>query len=217
MSLKVWSNGHIGAFLHCHDKPSANIKTGDMAQLAILAIRYLPTDLLKKGMDYLICGLCALKGGKGCYVNPVVYNSIWRHAKKGKMPKLNKPIRLGSYGDPGLLPLKVLKQAIDKAKGRWTGYTHQWSDIDPSYAQYLMASIDGIDGKTRQQAKAKGYRTFRILGPDDNLEQGEILCPNFTHDVQCRDCLLCSGTEGRGKTDIAIPVHGAPNKIKLWN
>ena len=216
MSIKIWSNGQKGAFLHCHNTPSANVKTGDMAQLAVLPIRVTPTELMKTRKDNLICGSCPLQSGKGCYVNPVVYNSVQSGSKPGNMPKLNKPIRLGSYGDPGLLPIEVLEECLDKAPG-WTGYTHQWQDIDKAYSQYLMASIDSISSATRQQAKEKGYRTFRILSDKDSLEVGEVLCPNYTHNTSCRDCGLCSGTKGKGKIDIAIPVHGPANKIKAFN
>ena len=58
-----------------------------------------------------------------------------------------------------------------------------------------------------------GWRTFRIINEGDTLMPREIICPNVTKGVQCKDCLLCSGTSLKAK-NIAIPVHGS-NKNKF--
>jgi hypothetical protein len=213
MSIKLWSDGHRGAFAHCVEKKSENIKTGDMLQVAILSVREKPTDTRKMGKHHINCGICPLE--KLCYVNVIVYNSVWQHARKGVLPQLKKPVRFGSFGDPAFLPLALIDEIKTKTTGH-TGYTHQWANnIDPHYKQTLMASVDGVDGNTREQAKDSGYRTFRILKAGEKTAPGEIICPNSTHGVQCADCLLCDGANG--KKDIAIAVHGPPVTRAQWN
>ena len=219
MAIKIWSNGQKMACLYAHKVKSKNPKTGDMAQLAVLAVRHKPTELLRLGLDALICGICELLGGNGCYVNTVFLNDVWRSSFRRKVeaiPTMVKPLRLGSYGDPALLPIELLDDCIGKAP-HWTGYTHQWPVVDSVYSKYLMASIDGISPYTRSDAKKLGYRTFRVLGKGDKLEKGEIMCPNYTHGITCSKCGLCSGTSGRGKADIAIPAHGPANKVSVFN
>ena len=91
-----------------------------------------------------------------------------------------------------------------------------------------MASVESIEDA--KKAHAMGWRTFRVLQgvpakkrrkgtPEQNaamkaaaiavakslLMPGEILCPNYTVDVQCSDCGLCDGANG--KKSIAIPAH----------
>jgi hypothetical protein len=218
--MKIWSDGHRMATLSCLKTKSANTKTGDMVQLSVLPVRETATSAIKNKRDSLICGDCPLKASLGgpCYVNPVSYNAPQKAYSKRKVEtpsKLNKPLRLGAYGDPGFIPLKILEDVTSKAKGH-TGYTHQWHKIKREYRTYLMASIDHIDnGQTKAKAKALGYRTFRILKQGDTLDKGEILCPNSTHGIQCADCLLCAGTS-KGAKDIAIMGHGAPSKAKQF-
>jgi hypothetical protein len=216
-TYKVWSDGIIQALLSCVHTKSKNTKTGDMASIAILAEDIKPTDAIKSRQDGLYCGDCSLKHGKGCYVNPVAYNAIY-NAGLGQevqaFPTLNKPLRFGSLGDPGLIPIDKIDLWASKAPS-WTGYTHAWHKIDSAYSRYFMASIDGIDHKTREQAKDLGYKTFSILTPGQTPRAGEILCPHTTHGVQCADCGLCAG-QSRGGKDIAIEAHGPANKAQLW-
>jgi len=88
-----------------------------------------------------------------------------------------------------------------------------------------MASVDNAMAKQhgvtperlRKLAKSLGYRTFRVVLDGQDMGKSEIMCPYQTHKVQCAKCLLCGGTQGKGKTDIVIPVHGAPNKIKSYS
>lgn len=224
MAYQVWKNNLIFAALSCDKTKSANPKTGDMAQLAVLPLHNLPTDSIKNKTDHLQCGTCPLsasagKGGKNtCYVNVIYQNAVWKSAKKHglkEIPVLKKPLRLGSYGDPGFIPLDTLDDLTEKSQGH-TGYTHQWKDIDNGYSRHLMASIDPF-GPTRAEAKALGYRTYRILADGEALEKGEALCPNVTHGTTCAKCGLCSGTKGKGKIDIAIPVHGTPSLVKVFD
>jgi hypothetical protein len=207
-------------------KPSENAKTADMAQQYILSQLYTPAELVKLRLDALICGDCPLKGVE-CYVNVATLTSLWLAAKDLPVtpcPTYIKPLRLGAYGDPAFVPMASIRQSLNAGPGVWTGYTHRWHIAREGYSRWLMASIDhksaireGISIlELKRRANDLGYRTFRILMPGDQLDKGEILCPYVTHGVQCANCGLCSGTEGRGKADIAVPLHGSPIGVRAY-
>jgi len=101
-SIKIWEDRErdLYAVLYCLDRPSANKKTGDMVQLAVLGLKHKPTFYIKNKAQHM-CGSCALVSQ--CYVNPVDLNAIYDktvHLDVELIPKLHKPIRLGSWGDP---------------------------------------------------------------------------------------------------------------------
>ena len=150
-----------------------------------------PVDAVMSGADESICGNCihrAINGKKrSCYVNvgQAPFN-IWRAWKNNKYPQVKpldfgeyysryRSIRLGAYGDPAAVPLRVLHDLMYHDWVGHTGYTHQWRDCDPRYANYLMASVD--TEAEYWEAKADGWRTFRTLTPDDSLTDGEISYP----------------------------------------
>ena len=217
-TLKVWTDGNIQAIMSNIRTPSANQKTGDMVQVTIIDADKKPTQAIKDRTDSTYCGDCPLRSGVGCYVNPVPYNSVYKAvdgANVAPVPDINKPVRYGAYGDPAFIPLDKLDTWSHRIPAH-TGYTHQWHKVDRDYSRYFMASIDGISDRTREEAKDLGYRTFRILKPGETTAPGEIICPNYTTGVQCRDCKLCAGTASGGK-DIAIPVHGPANKVKAFS
>ena len=116
-------------------------------------------------------------------------------------------VRLGSYGDPAAVPSHVWRALVHKAKG-WVGYTHQWR-IRESLHNLCMASVD--DPKEYEEAKAMGWRTFRVRTADEQLMTREIMCPaadEAGNKTTCEKCRLCAGTSKPAK-DIAIIVHGA--------
>jgi hypothetical protein len=196
---------------------SENIKTGNMAQLWILTEELNPLAALKSGKDEAICGDCIFRQSKGgdCYVfvgkEPYV---IWKAWKDGSYPILKYSfyqilsqffIRFGAYGDPSALPLGILQELKKNCKG-YTSYTHQWkADSALDMKSVCMASVDNAE--EYNEAVQAGWRTYRVLKDKDALLPGEILCPNITNGVQCKDCLLCCGTSLKAK-NIAIPAHG---------
>ena len=229
-NVKIFEDKKRGVFasLHKLKTKSENAKTGDMTGLYILPISEKPTDSIKNRTDSKQCGDCPLRSGKICYVNPVAVNSPWKaqHNKSVQpLPKtFAKPVRLGVYGDPAFLPVKMLGD-ITKRAPRHTGYTHQWHRRSNKYAQYLMASIDNIMAKRqrltgielKRKANKKGYRTFRIVNDGEMIDHDEIECP-YEKGVQCADCGLCNGktsTDDKRK-NIFIKVHGANNKVKSY-
>lgn len=117
-------------------------------------------------------------------------------------------VRFGTYGDPSSIPLSDVKKITSVARG-WTGYTHFWKSIDSDYALYFNASVE--DSTDELLAQGLGYKTFRVLLKGDTsyeVSQNAILCLNVSKSLTCSDCLLCSGTEGKGrKVSIYIEEH----------
>jgi hypothetical protein len=82
-----------------------------------------------------------------------------------------------------------------------------------------MASIENVtaraEGTTasalREEAKDRGYRTFRVIGQNEDPQRGEVMCPYTTHGIQCKDCKLCAGTK-TGAKDIVVPPHGRSHR-----
>lgn len=209
---------------------SDNSKTSDMLQVWILATAQDPVATVRMGADDIICGDCIHRGPFGkrtCYVNVVQAPlAIWRAWQRGAYPWLPKSryadvftgrvVRWGAYGDPAFIPLDVIRWASFFARG-WTGYTHQWRN--PAHAAlkpFVMASCDSE--QDRIDARARGWRTFRVRDASEPLMSGEIVCPASNeagHLTSCADCRLCDGRhDGRmerptdQRKDIAIIVHG---------
>lgn len=203
-----------------------------MIQTWILHQDMSPVDAVMSGADESICGNCihrAIDGKKrSCYVNvgqaPL---QIWRAWQNNKYPQVSpadfgeyysryRSIRLGAYGDPAAVPLRVLHDLMSPAWLGHTGYTHQWRDCDAGYAGYLMASVD--TEAEYWEAKADGWRTFRTLTPDDSLTDGEISCPASDEAgkrTTCDRCKLCAGNFSNRKhkpKDIGIIAHGVGAK-----
>jgi len=199
---------------------SKNEKTGGMAQTYILRSDIPPLEAIKTGEDASICGECPHRPSTGgsCYVNvgqgP---RSVWEAYKRGVYKHMNpveagtgQSIRLGAYGDLAM-PHELWYNLISKAKN-WTGYTHQ---------PYKFSALKGIvqaSADSKEQAlslQQQGWKTFRVKTAEEPLLPKELMCPNTTHGVQCKDCNLCQGN----KANIAIDIHGLPHKIakfKTW-
>ncbi len=204
---------------------SANVKTGDMAQVWILNKDINPVTALKNGASKDICFDCPHLKNKTCYVNVgQAPQAVYRAYKAGKYSPLDydvlktalrwKAVRFGAYGEPVLIPLSLVRFIAENARG-FTGYTHQWSNIlYRGYRKYFMASADSE--RDARNATAQGWRTFRVkTAAQPNLES-EIDCPNPAKGVQCRDCTLCDGTNKQAPS-ISIVVHGTVGKINKYN
>jgi hypothetical protein len=208
--------------------PSANIKTGWMLQTYIIHQNILPTDAIKSGADYSICGDCPMRGkgsDRSCYVNVIPVNNIWRKYKAGEYKSLDNemlqiikrrhlPLRITAYGDAAATPFEAWEPLL-KVVDRWTGYTHQWMWCDRRWQQYLMASVESVP--TRAAASSQGWRTFRVLLPGYTPSIGEILCPNTVNQsTQCESCGLCNGSSSKTNLDITDRVHGLSWKINSF-
>lgn len=220
---------------------STNDKTGSMLQTYIIRSEVHPAVAVRNGGDKAICNDCPMLGlavkqadyaGKGkrkwrsCYVNvgqgP---GSIYRAYKRGRyvdyMPTehdqyiAGRKIRFGSYGEPVLIPLPLLRHLAGISAG-WTGYTHQWSNPAlRGYRDFLMASVHGTSGAwSSEHARSLGWRYFRTTH-DGAPQDHEILCPaskEAGHRLSCNQCNLCDGAGRRAKglemVNVYIPGHG---------
>jgi len=195
---------------------SLNVKTGDAPQLWILPADVAPNAAIKTGEDRSVCGDCMLRhyNEGACYVRveqePLTTWKAWKRGayteitKEGYASLKDRTVRLGAYGDPGALPMEVLMKIRRHAK-YCTSYTHQWRTATNDMKAISMASVD--NRMEQEEAVAKGWRTFRLVAEGEDLMEGEITCPAITHNTQCADCRLCSGSS-HGKVNIAVPVHG---------
>ena len=143
------------------------------------------------------------------------------------------PVRMGSVGFGSSVlcqgvPGSALHMGRQSGSTRWaavpahvwhalpktrkdTGYTHQWRlPMASDFARLTMASVHSLEERT--QAKAQGFRTFRIIGDVRDLGKGEILCPASKEAgarTTCAACGLCDGSTGENdkRKDIAIVAH----------
>ena len=114
----------------------------------------------------------------------------------------NSYVRFGTYGEPSLLDVQLVKAMALSAKS-WTGYTHQWNkEWANEYAEYFMASTHNKE--ETYKAKLKNYRSF--IASTTGTEEA-VTCPASAEagfKSNCASCGLCSGTLGKGKKDIKI-------------
>lgn len=215
------------------DGSSYNEKTGPMVQTWILRAGVSPLAAIHSGEDAAICGNCPHRGdivdgravGRSCYVNiGQAPRSIWQAFAAGSYLDLSsdpasgaaalagKRVRMGSYGDPCAVPLRIWEGLLARVERR-TGYTHQWAGY-PEFAPYVMASCDTLTDYAR--ATLLGFRTFRVVGDVDAIiDDEEIICPSNLG-VTCYDCGACGGTSARARVNIAIPVHGSTDKVEAF-
>ena len=117
---------------------------------------------------------------------------------------LDKYVRFGTYGEPSLLPIGMVRLMTNVAKS-WTGYTHQWRKIDPQFAHYFMASTHTADEE--RIASLVGYRSFVASPTPFSLF---VSCPaseEMGFKSNCSKCGLCSGTKGKGTKSVIILEH----------
>ena len=204
------------------NNPSKNTKTGPMLQVFYLLQNEHPVVALAEETDDAVCGDCPLRR-KVCYVEVgKSVAAVWRAYRNGKYPKLDlrKPnhrkllvgrkVRLGAYGDPASVPIRQNRRIIIICAGH-TGYSHQVHRF-PKLADLVMASADHpIEHEAYQAA---GQRTFIVVPEGENPPEDALECLNHSHGIQCHDCMLCDGGQGR---NIWIPAHGKGSDNHQWN
>lgn len=211
---------------------SRNAKTGAMVQLYILRADVSPAEAVETGADRSICGDCRHRPRPGyvapdgavipprprtCYVvlahGP---SSVWRGLQAGRYEHLDlesaghllagRRVRVGAYGDPAAVPSSVWRELLTGARA-WTGYSHGWRER-PDLRGIAMASVDSAS--EADEARAAGWRTFRVRRAPEPLRTREVACPASAEAgrrTQCADCRLCAGVAVRA-ADIAIIAHG---------
>ncbi len=210
--------------------PSKNTATGPMIQTWIMRADVDPVTARRSGQDASVCGDCALRAG-ACYV--LVYQAplqVWKQAQAGAYPPFarryeylfrEREIRLGSYGDPAAVPTRIWKRVFSLA-GSHTGYTHQWRTCDQDLQRYLMASVE--TPQQLQEARALGWRTFRVRLASEPLLPGEFVCPK-SHEYElehgyrllCIQCRACGGGAWTGQSTPVTIVHGSALVLHQFN
>lgn len=208
---------------------SNNRKTGDMLQAWILVRDQSPTDAIRAGADAAICGDCSLRGdgvhGRGCYVTywqapRMIWQTLPTLARVDTRTLgfriLGRSVRLGAYGDPVAIPAPVWTSLLRHVET--IGYTQQWREpATQDYRGFLMASV--LSSVAQEDARALGWRTYRVRGPLDPLAPGEVICP-ASHEagqkLTCQACLLCGGADSRRQGNPTIVAHGKPGNLKVF-
>ena len=219
------------------ERPSRNGKTGPMVQTFIIRTDMSPIDAIVTGNDAAICGACPHRGviemlpggetrnvGRACYVDvaksvSAVYGAIPNYKRltiaEGRAVLAGRLVRLGAYGDPAAVPFHIWDELLQDRKA-CTGYTHQWRAF-PQFKAYCMASCDNATDFA--DAKADGWRTFRVRTADEALAPREVVCPASDEagaKTTCSACKACGGLSSKAKADIAIVVHGAAGKVRAF-
>lgn len=202
-------------------KRSRNAKTGAMVQTWILRADINPSAATKTGDDVSICGNCGHRPALGgsCYVKVwQAPRAIWeaftrgvysdaRDASEVTAAGAGRVVRLGTYGDPGAVPLWVWRALCANAEAV-NGYTHQWA-ARPDLAAYCMASVDS--SSEALAAHAMGFRTFRVRNADEPLMPREFACP-ASHEAgrktDCASCRACGGHSAKARAHPVIVAHG---------
>ncbi len=196
---------------------SANAKTGNIPNTTILVDDVKPTDAIKNGQDFAICGDCQLRrvdktDKLSCYVNcgfgpNAIHNAKNRGSIKDTLD-INqiKVQRHCSYGDPASLSKELNYTILDLAD-KTLCYTHQWEKPEFNYLKsFCMASVHSKSEAKR--AQKLGFRTFRILENENvKLMDNEKMCFYYSHNVQCVKCQQCDGQQSNLAFSIAIPKH----------
>ena len=200
---------------------SKNEKTGDMAQVWILLQDVNPFEAVKQNRDYPICGMCVHRILRSCYVE--VWQApanVWKAWKRDHYPDAPKSlnrllrfraVRIGAYGDPAAVPPTVWKKVVAAARAT-TGYTHQWK-THPKMADYCMASVESLE--ERREAKALGFRTYRVTTDSERIVHEEVMCPGAKTTgvgLTCIDCGHCNGNSTDLSGDVINPIHGTRAK-----
>lgn len=201
---------------------SKNEKTGDMLQSWILYEKDTPLNAIKLGLDVAVCGECRHRPALGgtCYVNVAqAPQAVYRAWQAGAYPRFNakrhlplfrgRLLRMGAYGDPCAVPLDVWLPLLVTVDGH-SGYTHQWRTCEPDWRRFVMASCD--TEQERLDARAQGWRTFRVRAEGTPLMAGEFSCPASEEAGKKRTCATCRACDGATDSpdgaSPAIVVHG---------
>jgi len=205
-------------------RPSANIKTGDLVQSWVLSRHEAPHDAVRSGGDAIVCGDCPQRPSTGgaCYVRveqaPL---SVWHAYQRGGYPVLTSEmlawarargaaLRIGSYGDPSAVPA-LLWERLTAEFRRSVGYTHAWR-TSPDLRSVAMASVESEEGA--REARAAGWRYFRMRSAGSPLLDGEIECPASEGGGYLRTCATCGACDGARsakdrRASVSIVAHGA--------
>lgn len=209
---------------------SENRKTGDMAQIWLLAENESPLDARKLGLYRIVCGDCPVVSC--CYVNlahrpRTVYAALQAGQYPDYDPNLHETavaengVRFGAYGDPVLLPLWLVQRLARVSGGRWTGYTHQWRRPEYQvFREFFMASVETEEDAAL--AESMGWRWYMVTTKE--RVPGAVLCPHqntkLDRLVLCNTCWACNGAQrpvgARQRVNIIASPTGHNHAATRW-
>lgn len=213
--------------------PSTNVKTGAIVQTFIIRSDMRPLEALKLGLDSSVCGDClARPANEGfCYVQVGrSVESVFGAYQRGRYARpgidydpaivpdvfAGRDLRMGTYGDPAAAPFAIWEAAASKTAKRY-GYSHQWR-TRPEFKALCMASCD--TAQDYLEAKAAGWRTFRMRKATDEKASREVACPASKESgfkTTCAACAACGGLSSKAKADIVIIAHGpTASRYAAW-
>lgn len=231
----------IRAYLYAHENSKTNTSVG-LTIAPADAVNYF--DVRRSGGDVAVCGSCPARapssGGDGsCYVGN---GSRIGLSLRGMLAKgINLPVdgtvediryllkhlrieqlRSSVWGDAAALPPDVWGNVEEAAKMRDVailGYTHGWTSLGFDRIVHLRAThVASVETPLqRLQAKAAGWRTFRVSRIGERPLQGEEFhCPAALergHKTQCSSCMACGsvGNE-QERRDALIWVHNTAGR-----
>ena len=196
---------------------TSNDKTGDMLQTWILRRDIDPVTAFSGSEGYSNCGNCPHKLNQTCYVSwwqaPLAIYKAYLRGSYQRIPSwdlfADRMLRIGSAGDPAMVPIDVWENALEHASGH-TGYTHQWREEFASPLRGLVqASCDGF--KDYLEATTTGWQPFLVKPADAATPAGAIHCPSSKEmgaKTNCASCALCDG----GHAPVVINAHGARHR-----
>lgn len=207
---------------------TGNAKTGPALTLWILPDTVdgglNPWALIQANGSTSTCGDCPLQHGD-CYTHAGASQVLSagaasivkaRNCQPVRPSRKVKRARSAAFGDAAALPLHVL-QAWRDLRAEFglapLGYTHAWRKR-PDLQIDHMASVETVDDAL--QARAQGWRYFRVRPVGSPVLAGEIQCPAASdrrNSIDCNRCGLCDGTaHGAGRPSVTIEDHGANAK-----
>lgn len=213
--------------MNCLVRPSANRKTGTTIQTFFIDKARIENEPSVFGSKCESCSavnycyvtrdklavrkaLVSLIGGDKTSYKFVTFEQALTCLRESQFNK----IRLGSYGDPSIMPINDLIAICETKKH--LSYTHFWNDENlQDLRKVCMASTSNIAEDL--EAKALGWRTFRVrLEKDDVVLPSAIQCLYEARNIQCVKCGLCDGIALDDKrkhvSDIWIYGHGSAHK-----
>lgn len=204
---------------------TGNAKTGPALTLWILPATdngEKPLDVLNRDGWRSTCGDCPHQA-TSCYTSPGASQtlsagaaSIVRGISCGpvKVSRKVRRARSAAFGDIAALPLHVVDAWRDLRASHGLaplGYTHGWR-TRPDLRVDHMASVETEDGA--REARAAGWRYFRVRPVGAPLLAGEVQCPatdtaKRANPIDCNRCGLCDGlTRGAHRPSVSIEDHG---------
>jgi hypothetical protein len=197
-----------------------------MVQSYILRSDISPLAALRTGADTAMCGACVHKAksydgktwsGRSCYVRvDTAPLGIWRARARGNVPRVtlselseltqDRPVRLGTYGDPASVPLAVWN-AFCRYATMWTGYTHQSANKRlRDVLKYCQISADS-EGDSLA-ARGAGIGSFRVLAQGESALPFEMVCPASEEAGKVATCATCKACSGLDGANVVIQSHG---------